>query len=186
MEFIKKGLTLFDYVTMIDLDGYIESVADGQSIEELRHGMETAKVIRVGDWIYKLRCSNIDVARIELHNKYFGDTTGYEILDDAEWHGITGMLLRQPYIDIVPNSNAEGQRLLAEDLLGKYGRVLVTEDEMWADGTLFDNLGYDNVGINRLNGNYAVVDCLVSKWAEDDVRDLWGKCEYRIMEYRRW
>ena len=95
MEFIKKGSTLFDYVTMIDLDGYIESVADGQPIEELRHGMETAKVIRVGDWIYKLCCSNIDVARIELHNKYFGDTTGYEILDDAEWHGITGMLYQR-------------------------------------------------------------------------------------------
>ena len=170
---------------MIDFDGYIESVADGQPIVELRHGMETAKVIRVGSWVYKLRSSNIDVARIELHNKYFGNTTGYEILGDVECHGVEGLLLRQPYIDIVHNSNAEGQRLLAKDLLSKYGRVLVAEDEMWADGTLFDNLGYDNVGVNSFNGNYAVVDCLVSKWSEDDVRDLWRKCEYRIREYRR-
>ena len=170
---------------MLDFDGYIESVADGHSIVELRHGMETTKVVRVGDWIYKLRCTNMDVARIELHNKYFGDTTGYEILGDVECHGIIGLLLRQPYIDIVPNSNAEGQRLLADDLLVKYGRVLVAEDEMWADGTLFDNLGYDNVGINRLCGNYAVVDCLVSKWSENDVRNLWQKCEYRITEHRK-
>ena len=170
---------------MIDFDRYIESVANGLLIVELQHGMETAKVVRVGDWVYKLRCSGIDVERIELHNKYFGDITGYEILGNAQWHDIAGLLMRQPYIDIVPNSNAEGQRLLAEDLLSKYGRVLVAEDEMWADGTLFDNLGYDNVGVNSFNGKYAVVDCLASKWSEYNVRDLWNKCEYRIKEYRR-
>lgn len=57
---------------MIDFDEYIESVAVGQAIKELRHGMETAKVIRVGDWVYKLRCPNIDVERIKLHKNTKG------------------------------------------------------------------------------------------------------------------
>ena len=98
-------------------------------------------------------------------------------------YGVTGLLLKQPYIDMISNSNADGQKLLAEDLMRRYGRVLVVEDEMWADGTLFDNLGHDNVGVNKSNGNYAVVDCLVSKWSENDVRGFWCKCEYSIKEF---
>ena len=168
---------------MIDFEEYIKSVAGGQQIVELRNGMETARVIRVGDWVYKLRCHNIDVERVELHNKCFGDTTGYEILGEAQSCGNTGVLLKQPYIDIIPNSNVSGQRLLTMDLLVKHGRVLAVKDELWADGILFDNLGFGNVGVNMVTGNYAVVDCLISKWSEKNVRDLWGRNRFVVNEF---
>lgn len=168
--------------SMIDFDEYIKSVAGGQPIKEFRGGMESARVVRIGEWVYKLRWQNAYEERLKLHNKYFGGSTGYEILGWAESNDHSGLLLKQPFIDLIPNSNAKGQKLLAEDLLGKYGRVLVVDDEMWADGTLFDNLGHDNVGVNKSNGNYAVVDCLISKLSEEDVRDLWIGCDYTIKE----
>ena len=69
------------------------------------------------------------------------------------------------------------------DLLVKHGRVLAVKDEMWADGILFDNLGFGNVGVNRVAGNYAVVDCLISKWSEKNVRDLWGRNRFVVNEF---
>lgn len=169
---------------MIDFDEYIESRAYGDPAIVLPHGRESAKVIRVREWVYKLRCINISQERFALHNKYFGDSTGYEILGCAQSCDVKGVLLKQPYIDMVPQSNDSGQKLMAEDFLNKYGRVLVVKDEMWCNGCLFDNLNDGNVGVNSQNGKYAVVDCLIGEICEKSVKDMWDRCGYSIKELK--
>ena len=169
---------------MINFDEYIVCCAGDKSVIELRHGIESARVVRVGEWVYKLRCKNISEEYIELHNKYFGNSTGYEMLGWAQSDDVKGVLLKQPYIDMIPESNARGQKLMANDLLNKYGRVLVVEDEMWCNGYLFDNLNGGNVGVNRQNEKYAVVDCLIRERSEKSVRDLWDGCGYSIRELK--
>ena len=55
-------------IDVIDFDEYIKLIAGGQQPVELQHGMESAKVVRVGEWVYKLRCQNAYEERLMLHN----------------------------------------------------------------------------------------------------------------------
>lgn len=107
--------------------------------QDLEHGIETLRVYRRGPWVYKVRTSNLDI--IPLHNRFFGDLTPYSIVKRQQ----DGVLIRQPYIQLVPNSSQCARERLFEEFWEKFGDAIRTDYEIWAAGYLFDDLKDVNI-----------------------------------------
>lgn len=157
----------------MDFDQCIVRVANGVEIIELAPGIETLKVVRVGEWVYKFRIRNIDRCRLQLHQALFGDKSGYAIIGEGECAGESGLILKQPYIEMLQGSKEEAQRQLVAELIGKFGKVLMANDEMWSGGYWLDDLKSGNIGIDATSRKYAVIDCLISKSGEAYVKQFW-------------
>lgn len=152
---------------------------------EFRPGAETLKVFRIGEWVYKIRHANLDYANFEWHNDFFGDMTPYKVLAEGVYKGYEVLLLRQPYVKIVPDSNAEARRQLGRFLCSRFGTVLEADAEMWGDGWHFDNLGGANVGVDSRTGEFVVVDCLIRRRGESEVVGIWKGCDFEIKTLKR-
>jgi len=168
---------------MVDIAD-IQKFVDAPGTIPFPHGAETLRVFRRGDWVYKIRHQNLERENIEWHNEFFGDTTPYEIIGDAVFEGWYALVLRQPYVDLVPRSDKMARAQLIARLCQNHTVVLSAKTEVWADGWHFDNLDEPNVGIDIRSGKFAVVDCLIRKRSENFVRDLWRGCNFEIIEHK--
>ena len=132
-------------------------------------GMESLAVVRDGDSVYKYRDEKAGIENAYLnaarHNEMFGDRTPYEIVDYAEGRDGNIVVLKQPYIDLMPNSGSIARKQLEADLRRRFGDVEVSRNgiEMRAGGWVIDDLKDANIGIDRKTGRYAVVDALVRR-----------------------
>lgn len=132
-------------------------------------GMESLAVVRDGDSVYKYRDEKAGIENAYLnaarHNEMFGDRTPYEIVDYAEGRDGNIVVLKQPYIDLMPKSGSIARKQLEADLRRRFGDVEVSRNgiEMRAGGWVIDDLKDANIGIDRKTGRYAVVDALVRR-----------------------
>lgn len=151
-------------------DEALQEIVAGKVDAEFAHGVETNRVFRVGRWVYKIRRENFEV--IDLHNKFFGDVTPYEMV--AKVAGGT-ILYRQPFVDLIPGSGEEARVELFEILKRRFSDVMRIEFEMWADGWLFDDLKDANLGLLKGSRQLAVVDCLIRPRTKDEVLEEWQR-----------
>ena len=132
-------------------------------------GMESLAVVRDGDSVYKYRDEKAGIENAYFnaarHNEMFGDMTPYEIVDYAEGGDGNIVVLKQPYIDLIPKSGRIARKQLEADLRRRFGDVEVSRNglEMRAGGWVIDDLKDENIGIDRKTGRYAVVDAIVRR-----------------------
>ena len=138
--------------------------------ETEKHGMETIHVYRDGDSVYKYRrpetVRGSELEKVRRHNELFGDRTKYEVVGVAEdENGNPSIVLKQPYVDLMPRSGNFARKQLEADLRRRFGDVEVSRDgmEMRAGGWVIDDLKDVNIGIDSKTGRYAVVDALVRR-----------------------
>lgn len=152
-------------------------------VYKLKTGTEARTVLRVGPYVYKF----YDLGeyakhkrKIELHNKLFEARTAYEIIGsvkDPETN-TTQLVVRQPFIEFVPNSGDDARKQLAKDFAKRFGG-----DSVWIHslehypsyGALegdwyikpknlaLDDLKNLNIGIDKQTGEYAVIDCIINE-----------------------
>lgn len=132
-------------------------------------GMESLAVVRDGDSVYKYRDEKAGIENAYFnaarHNEMFGDMTPYEIVDYAEGGDGNIVVLKQPYIDLIPKSGRIARKQLEANLRRRFGDVEVSRNglEMRAGGWVIDDLKDENIGIDRKTGRYAVVDAIVRR-----------------------
>lgn len=136
---------------------------------------ESISVIRCGENVWKFRrltdlCKG-KLQQIFSHNRFFGERTlysiaGWAIREDLEHRQCeTLIVLQQPFINFSPDSGAKGRELLQKDLEHLFGPVeKQEEDGDWYIARVrlhLDDLKKGNIGIDKMSGQYAVVDCLI-------------------------
>ena len=158
-------------------------------------GSDAAAVLRSKDGKHVLkfyRTNRIEetVERIVLHNRLFGNHTGYAPLgfsvataSSLDPHEVY-LVLKQPFIVFDPSSGAKARREFVREMKRRFGHVFhckpapgttsivgandrdfLTDFVLGDNECFIDDLKDGNIGIDEITNTYAVVDCIIHKEA---------------------
>jgi hypothetical protein len=119
--------------------------------------------------------------KINLHNELFSQKTKYTPVglafeeDLSERTASIHLVVKQPFIQFIPNSYHQAMRLFMQDMTNRYGTICGCTNyfepdlgkalcQDWIIGNNFrkiDDLKHANIGIDIRIGVYAVIDCII-------------------------